>query len=135
MYSGAYKLSQPNCLSIFINPKFVKKIFREYSEDILLKEFYGQLNQLSPNYQVVGKYQSFLNACFDQMVSCAKAQKECRDDDINHGQADECDHDLKVIEACANEAICITKQFFEMERVIPDLLGGRDPWPPQPFPY
>ena len=98
----------------------------------LVKEYYQQLNALSPSYAATGKFQTILGACFDQSVSCLQAKKDCLDDG---GKEDECDGNPRVVQPCANEAICVINTFVDLDHGIPDILGGRDPWPPQPFPY
>lgn len=106
--------------------RFMKK------DDASLRALYGPLSQFSPAYKAPGKFQGFLNACFDATVSCLSARKKCLDDGKT---PDQCDQDPKVLEPCANEAICFTNYFIKLHRGIPQILGGRDPWPPQPFPY
>ncbi len=97
-----------------------------------LRSYYGELGRLSTGYRAPGKFQSMILACFDESVSCATAQQRCR----NEGRSDtDCDRDPGVIEACGAEAACIFDAVRDLERVIPDILGGRDPWPPQPFPF
>jgi hypothetical protein len=106
--------------------RFMKK------DDASLRALYGPLSQLSPAYRAPGKFQSLLAGCFNVTASCLKAQKQCHDDGKKE---DECDRDPKVLEPCANEAICVTNEFLKLHKEIPRILEGRDPWPPQPFPY
>ncbi|HEX6034016.1 MAG TPA: hypothetical protein VFY83_06250 [Anaerolineales bacterium] len=101
-------------------------------DDASLRTFYGTFSRFSPAYKAPGKFQSLLAGCFDATVSCLSAQKKCLDDG---NKVYECERDPKVVEPCANEAICFTNEFFKLHKGIPDILGGRDPWPPQPFPY
>jgi hypothetical protein len=67
-----------------------------------------------------------------QTVSCLRAQKKCQS---GRKSPDMCDREPTVIEACANEAICFTRAFQRLHESIPSILGGRDPWPPQPLPF
>ena len=101
-------------------------------DDPSLRALYGGFREFSPAYKAPGKFQSLLSACFDASVSCLSALKECLDD----GKKEvECDSDPNVREPCANEAICFTAGFMKLHQGIPEILGGRDPWPPLPFPY
>jgi hypothetical protein len=103
------------------------------NDDPSLSALYGSLGQFSPAYRAPAKFnQRLMAACFDQTVSCLSAQKKCLD---GGGKRDQCDRDYKVIEACGNEAACFTSEFMKLHQWIPQILGGRDPWPPQPFPY
>ncbi len=108
------------------------EVFAARSDKKLVGEFYKQLGELSPAYAAPGKFQVLLNSCFDQSVSCLQAKKECLDEG---GKEDECDRNPKVVQPCANEAICVINEFINLNHGIPDILGGRDPWPSQPFPY
>lgn len=97
-----------------------------------LESYYRSLRELSPGYAAPGQFQSVVVlACFDASVSCASAQKSCRD----AGREDfECDEDPDVIEACGAEAACMYEAFLDLGSRLPQILGGRDPWP-RPFPY
>jgi hypothetical protein len=106
--------------------RFMKK------DDKALRMLYGSLGQFSSAYRAPGAFQSVILGCFDATVSCLSAQKKCRG---AGGSADECDGTPDVIESCANEAICFTSAFMKLHQGIPQILGGRDPWPPLPFPY
>lgn len=97
-----------------------------------LRIYYKTLGQLSPAYKAPGKFQSILGACFDQSVGCLSALQSCEAEGRSH---DDCEADPGVIQACGAEATCFFSAFLKLEKVIPDILGGRDPWPPQPFPY
>jgi hypothetical protein len=104
-------------------------------DDASLRSLYDPLSKFSPAYRAPASFnRSWMTACFDQTVSCLSAQKKCRD---KGGSEDQCDRKFDVIEACGNEAACITREFLNLHKGIPTILGGRDPWPPkpQPFPY
>lgn len=95
-----------------------------------LREYYGNFRDFSKAYRAPGTFQVHLSSCFDETIACASAQARCK------GTDRECDRDPSVAAACSREAICMVKAFQELHRGIPDILGGRDPWPPpQPFPY
>jgi hypothetical protein len=113
--------------SAFYESRFLKR------DDASLQAFYGPLGQFSPAYRAPATFhQQIIRTCFDATVSCLSAQKKCRN---SGGSDDQCDRDFRVIEACANEAACMTREFIRLHQGIPHILGGRDPWPPQPFPY
>ncbi len=103
-------------------------------EDVL-RDFYGRLVGISRGFVGAVKFQPVM-ACFDQSVSCLSALQKCRAEaEEGNRNADECDSDPKVVGPCADEALCMLRQFEMLRGAIPDILGGRDPWPPQPFPY
>jgi hypothetical protein len=108
--------------------RFLKK------DDASLRALYRDLGQFSPAYQAPGNFiVSLRAACFDQTVACVSAQASCR----KEGKSDaECDRSFGVIEACANEMACVTKELLQLHKGFPTILGGC-PWPPgpQPFPY
>ena len=101
------------------------------ADDPSLRAFYDPMRDFSPAYKATGKFQSLLGSCFNETVACLRAQKECRE----ASRASDCDTQPAVIEACANEMICFTREFKKLFDGIPGILGGRDPWPPQLFPY
>lgn len=101
-------------------------------DDASLRALYGTLREFSPAYKAPGKFQGLLDTCFDASVGCLRSRKECLD---SGKKEDQCDRDPKVMEPCANEAICFTSAFIKLHQGIPEILRGRDPWPPQPFPY
>jgi len=101
-------------------------------DDAPLRALYGSLSQFSPAYMAPGKFETLLNGCFDATVACLSAQKKCLDEG---GKNQQCDQDPRVVEPCANEAICFMNAFIKLHQGIPEILVGRDPWPPQPFPY
>jgi len=101
-------------------------------DEVPLQDYYASLADLSRNYRTPGKFQAVILACFDASVSCAGAKKSCLDEG---GGEDECDGSPKVVEACGAEAACMYDAFIDLDRAMPDILDGRDPWPPQPFPY
>jgi len=102
------------------------------TDEAPLQDYYASLSGLSRNYRAPGKFQSVILACFDASVSCASAEKSCRDE--GHSERD-CGRNPDVIEACGAEAACMSEAFIDLGRVLPDILDGRDPWPPLPFPY
>lgn len=108
--------------------RFLKK------DDAALRALYRDLGQFSPAYRAPGNFLlSLRTACFDQSLACASAQASCR----KGGKTDaECERSFSVIEACANEMACVTKELQQLHKGFPTILGGR-PWPPgpQPFPY
>jgi hypothetical protein len=102
-------------------------------DDPSLRALYGELRQFSPAYRAPASFsRSWMTTCFDQTVACLSAQKKCRE---GGSTDDQCDRSYAVIEACGNEMACITSEFLKLHKGIPTILGGRDPWPPQPFPY
>lgn len=105
------------------------------NDDSALRALYGPLSEFSPAYRAPASFnRSWMTACLDATVSCLSAQKKCRD---GGGTERDCDRNYSVIEACANEMMCITSEFLKLHKGLPAILGGRDPWPPkpQPFPY
>jgi hypothetical protein len=101
----------------------------------VLREFYNSLTGYSAAFAGVGKFQAVI-ACFDASVACLGALKECEEEaEQGNRNADQCNGDPKVVEPCANEALCMLAEFEKLHEAVPDLLAGRDPWPPQPFPY
>ncbi len=101
-------------------------------DDRSLRALYEPLGQFSQAYKAPGKFQGLLNGCFDATVSCLSAQKKCLD---AGGKEDQCNGDPKVLVPCANEAICVIGAFMKLHQGIPQIVLGRDPWPPIPFPY
>jgi len=104
-------------------------------DDASLRALYGALSDFSLAYRAPASFsRSWMTACFDQTVACLGAQKTCRDSGTSE---QDCDRRFDVIEACGNEAACVTSEFIKLHQGIPQILGGRDPWPPkpQPFPY
>ncbi len=101
-------------------------------DDRIINAYYKELSDFSDNFSRVFDVKSFILSCFDATVSCLSARKECLDEGRSE---DECDRDPRVLVPCANEAICITSQFLKIKKGIPDILGGRTPWPPQPKPF
>lgn len=93
-------------------------------DPVPLQTYYNGLRDLSRSYRVPGKFQSTLLACFDASVSCASATKSCLDEG---GSEIDCERSPDVVEACGAEAACMYDAFLEIERVFPDILGGRDP--------
>lgn len=103
-----------------------------HRDDKIINAYYKGLSDFSENFSRVFDVKSFILSCFDATVSCLSARKECLDEGKSEN---ECDRDPRVLAPCANEAICITKQFLKIKKGIPDILGGRTPWPPQPKPF
>jgi hypothetical protein len=106
--------------------RFMKK------DDTSIRSFYGSLRQFAPAYKTPGKFQSRMGESFDAQMACATAQQACR----KEGKSDDdCDSDPKVIVPCANEMIIFIGEFKELHQGIPQIMQGKDPWPPIPFPY
>jgi hypothetical protein len=102
------------------------------SDDAGLRSIYGHLRGLSSAYAAPGKFQGLLHQCRDQTIACLVAIKKCEEGGRN---ATRCEADAKVIEPCGNEAACMMNAFMQLYAGVPQMLSGKDPWPPQPFPY
>lgn len=100
-------------------------------EEEILNSYYRELSSFSDVFARSSDVKVFMAACFDQTIDCLSAQKECEDDENQR----DCEHSPKVIGACGAEASCIVNEFLKIERGVPDILGGREPWPPLPRPY
>ncbi len=94
--------------------------------------YYKDLSNYSDRFNLLAEFRSAIMGCFNASVSCLSARKKCLDEGRTEAQ---CDRDPKVIEPCANEAACIAGAFLKLKKGLPDILGGRNPWPPQPFPF
>ncbi len=98
--------------------------------DSSLRAVYEPLRQFSPAYAAPRHIQVSINGCFAAWKSCAQATEECS----GRSHAGSCDGDPKVVEPCANEAMCFTREFIKLHHGMPEILGGRDPFPPHTFP-
>lgn len=101
-------------------------------DDETINSYYQELDNVSEHFSRVFDVKTFILNCFDQTVSCLSALKECQDEGRSE---EECERSPDAVVACGNEAMCITEQFLKIEKGLPDILGGREPWPPQPKPY
>ncbi len=101
-------------------------------DDTIVNSHYKALSDFSENFSRVFDVKSFILVCFEETVSCVSARKRCRDEGRSE---DECERRPDVLAACGEEAACITSQFVKIKKGIPDILGGRTPWPPQPKPF
>ncbi|MCI0613781.1 hypothetical protein L0244_12425 [bacterium] len=101
-------------------------------DDKIISSYYEELSKLSPHFSNVVNVRAIVMSCFQEMVSCGSAQKKCQDEGKSE---EECETNPDVIIACGNEALCVTKALLKIKTGMPDILGGRNPWPPLPKPY
>jgi hypothetical protein len=130
-------LKQKNAVIAFATIMRAAAIYESLTykkKDTALQALYNQLSKFSKAYCAPGKLQGFTDPHFQATVDCLSALKECEDRQPKPDNYD-CDSDPKVIVPCVNEFLIFMEEFEKLHKGIPDILDGKDPWPPIPFPY
>jgi hypothetical protein len=111
----------------------IYETYFQKKDDVALHALYTPLSRFSPAYSAPGKFQAFTDQYFEATVACLGATKECEEG--KHPSGYDCDSDPKVMVPCINMFLIFMREFQKLHQGIPDILDGKDPWPPQPFPY